>query len=57
MGQNRGLHGSAFRIERITPGPRACTEACEKPPQTVTEPESQSTAVREVSAALAYLAT
>ncbi len=57
IAQDAGLHELVFRIERITRGLRDCREVCETPPQTVTEPESQSTAVREVSAALAYLAT
>jgi len=52
-----GLHELVFRIERIKHGLRDCLEACDTPPEAAAEPECQSEAVREVSAALAHLGT
>jgi len=57
IAEDAGLHELAFRIERISSGLRDCLEVCETPSRTVAEPGSQSAAVSEVSAALAYLAT
>jgi len=55
IAESAGLHELVFRIERINRGLRDCCEACEPPSQTVAGPQSQSTDVREVSAALAQL--
>ena len=52
-----GLHELVFRIERTKHGLRDCLEACDTPPEATAEPECQSEAVREVSAALAHLGT
>jgi len=57
IAEDAGLHELVFRIERISGGLRDCREVCETPLRTIAEPGSQSAAVREVSAALAYLAT
>lgn len=56
IAEGAGLHELVFRIERINSGLRDCREVCETPSQTIAEPASHSPAVREVSAALAYLA-
>jgi len=55
--EGAGLHELVFRIERINRGLRDCCEACEAPSQSVAEPRCQTAGVREVSAALAHLAT
>ena len=57
IAEDAGLHELVFRIERINSGLRDCREVCDTPSLTIAEPGSESAAVREVSAALAYLAT
>lgn len=56
IAESAGLHELVFRIERINGGLRDCCEALEARSQTVAE-QSQTTDVREVSAALAKLET